>query len=201
MIDNNRFILIVPPSIVDNGQMINEITIVKGQSLVLTCSLHAIPLPTIVWTKNDQELLDSDRLNDIFLKSLMILFRISLSDHNLKLHIDHISINDRGRYQCQAENIAGRSEQIFNVQVYGNPRMTNNSLRIIIFLFFLVPPEIQQININLNPYVVLGKNLILSCHGFGVPEINYQWFKDKRDLLESHSYARLIIPIFREKST
>jgi hypothetical protein len=56
----------------------------------------------------------------------------------------------------------------------------------------LVPPEIQQSNINLNPYVVLGKNIILSCHGFGVPEINYQWLKDKKNLLESHSYARLI---------
>jgi hypothetical protein len=41
--------------------MINEITILKGESLVLTCSLHAIPLPTIIWTKNDQILLNSER--------------------------------------------------------------------------------------------------------------------------------------------
>ena len=64
--------------------------------------------------------------------------------------------------------------------------------------FISVPPEIQQSNINLNPYVVLGKNLILSCHGFGVPEINYQWLKDQKDLSESHSYARLINTIFRQ---
>jgi hypothetical protein len=41
--------------------MINEITVLKGQSLVLTCLLYAIPLPTIIWTKNDQILLDSER--------------------------------------------------------------------------------------------------------------------------------------------
>ena len=59
----DRLVFLVPPSIVDNGQMINELTVFKGQSLVLTCSLHAIPLPTILWTKNEQELLESDRLN------------------------------------------------------------------------------------------------------------------------------------------
>jgi len=56
------FCLLVPPSIVDNGQMINEIIKLKGESLVLTCLLHAIPLPTIIWTKNDQILFDSERL-------------------------------------------------------------------------------------------------------------------------------------------
>jgi len=61
--------LLVPPSIVDNGQMINEIIKLKGESLVLTCLLHAIPLPTIIWTKNDQILLNSERfffLIDLF---------------------------------------------------------------------------------------------------------------------------------------
>lgn len=51
----------VPPSIINNGQMTNEVTVIKGQSLVLTCSLHAIPLPTIIWTKGNQPLSDSHR--------------------------------------------------------------------------------------------------------------------------------------------
>ncbi|CAF0772843.1 unnamed protein product [Rotaria sordida] len=151
--------VLLPPSIVNNGQLINEITILKGESRILTCLLHANPLPIIIWTKNEQILFDSER--------------ISMNDNNFQLHIENISLNDRGRYQCQAENLAGRSQQIFDIQVY-------------------VPPEIHQTNINLNPYVVLGKNIILSCHGFGVPEINYRWFKDEKNLLESHSYARLL---------
>jgi hypothetical protein len=57
--------------------------------------------------------------------------------------------------------------------------------------YFLVPPEIHQTNLNLNPYVILGKSIILSCHGVGVPQINYQWLKDEKNLLEIHSYARL----------
>jgi len=42
-----------------------------------------------------------------------------MNDNNFKLHIDDIALNDRGHYQCQAENLVGRSQQIFNVQVFG----------------------------------------------------------------------------------
>ncbi|CAF0852080.1 unnamed protein product [Adineta ricciae] len=151
--------ILLPPAILNNGPMINEITKLKGESLVLTCLLHAVPLPTIVWTKNDQILSNFER--------------ISIIDSNMKLYIENISLIDRGRYQCHAENLAGRSQQIFDIQVYA-------------------PPEIQLANINRNPYVILGKNIILSCHGFGVPELNYQWFKDEKNLVESYSYARLL---------
>jgi hypothetical protein len=41
-----------------------------------------------------------------------------MSDHNFKLHIDNILLTDRGRYNCQGENLVGRSQQIFDVQVY-----------------------------------------------------------------------------------
>ncbi|UJR25150.1 hypothetical protein I4U23_006509 [Adineta vaga] len=151
--------ILLPPAILNNGPMINEITKMKGESLVLTCLLHAIPLPTIIWTKNDQILSDFER--------------ISIKENNMKLFIENISLIDRGRYQCHAENLAGRSQQIFDIQIY-------------------VPPDIQLSNINLNPYVILGKNIILSCHGFGVPDLNYQWLKDEKNLVESHSYARLL---------
>jgi hypothetical protein len=174
--------------------MINEITILKGQSLVLTCSLHAIPLPTIIWTKNDQILFDSERFYSYLFRSMIdffFLYRISMSDHNFKLHIENTLLTDRGRYQCQAENLVGRSQQIFDVQIYSKHSIEINFQKYEKIIVFLVPPEIQQSNINLNPYVILGKSLILSCHGFGVPEINYQWLKDKKNVLESHSYARL----------
>jgi hypothetical protein len=115
---------------VDNGQLINEITILKGESLVLTCSLHAVPLPTIIWTKNDQTLFDSERFHryfyrSIFLNLFLFFYRISMSDKNLKLHIENIALNDRGRYHCQAENLVGRSQQIFDVQVYSNYYIQN----------------------------------------------------------------------------
>ncbi|CAF1357382.1 unnamed protein product [Adineta steineri] len=151
--------VLLPPSILNNGQMINEITKLNGESLVLTCLLHAHPLPTIIWTKNDQILFDSER--------------ILIQDNNLKLYIENVSLIDHGRYQCQAENLAGRSQQIFDIQIY-------------------VPPEIHSSNINRNPYVILGKSIILSCYGFGVPQINYNWLKDEKSLLGSHSYARLL---------
>jgi hypothetical protein len=45
-----------------------------------------------------------------------------MNDKNLKLNIENISLNDRGRYECQAENLAGRSQQIFDIQVYGKSK-------------------------------------------------------------------------------
>jgi len=49
---------------------------------------------------------------------ILFLYRISINDNKFKVHIDNISLNDRGRYQCEAENLVGRSQQIFNVQVH-----------------------------------------------------------------------------------
>lgn len=43
-----------------------------------------------------------------------------MTNNNFKLNMANISVNERGRYQCQAENLAGRSQQIFDIQVYGN---------------------------------------------------------------------------------
>ena len=67
----------VPPAILNNGPMINEVTKLKGESLVLTCLLHAVPLPTIVWTKNDQILSDFERFwNQQRLQNVHFLFVI-----------------------------------------------------------------------------------------------------------------------------
>jgi len=114
-----------PPLIVDDTPMVNEIIILKGQSLVLTCSLHAVPLPTIIWMKNEQMLFNSERFSSLFffLKSNIFFFRvnrISISEKNFQFSIENVTSTDRGRYQCQAENLVGRSQQIFDVQVYGN---------------------------------------------------------------------------------
>lgn len=56
--------------------------------------------------------------------------------------------------------------------------------------FTSVPPEIHHDNIDLNPYVVVDKSIVLSCHRFGIPQINYYWFKDNKSLFDAHSYAR-----------
>lgn len=50
-----------------------------------------------------------------------------MDDNNIKLHINDISLNDRGHYQCQAENLVGRSQQIFDVQVYSKYQIGEES--------------------------------------------------------------------------
>jgi hypothetical protein len=58
-----------------------------------------------------------------------------MRDNNLKLNIENISLNDRGRYECQAENLAGRSQQMFDVQVYGKSNIAKD-FKINQYLFF-----------------------------------------------------------------
>lgn len=43
--------------------------------------------------------------------------RISLSTNNQTIKIEQVRGSDEGRYTCQAENKAGRSEQDFNLEV------------------------------------------------------------------------------------
>lgn len=60
--------------------MTNEITVVKDESLVITCLLRAMPLPTIIWTKNDQILFNTER----FARSILLfLFFEILFNSNL----------------------------------------------------------------------------------------------------------------------
>jgi hypothetical protein len=56
----------------------------------------------------------------VYFIKFYFFYRISMNDNNFKLHINDIALNDRGHYQCQAENLVGRSQQVFNVQVFSN---------------------------------------------------------------------------------
>lgn len=177
--------------------MANEITVIQGDSIVLNCSLHATPKPTIIWTKNDQILFKSDRFcryerKDALFRIILffsLLIRIFIYDENSQLYIINASLDDRGRYQCQAENLAGRSRQFFDVQIHCKPYKQILNLKLHSVLFE-DPPEIHSETINLNPFGILGKSITLSCHAFGVPAVNYQWLKDKRDIFDSNTYAR-----------
>ena len=76
------FINIVPPSILDNGQIKKDIIVLKDESIVLTCLLHAIPAPTITWTKDDHPLLfdiTSQRLKIDFISFPFLLYQFILA--------------------------------------------------------------------------------------------------------------------------
>ena len=123
--------------------MINEITGIQGESVVLTCLLHAIPLPTIVWTKDHQLLSTSDRFVCRWRKNEANFFaRITTRDHHFRLQIDRVSVKDRGRYQCEAENVAGRSKQIFDLQIYGASvfRLSTSGRRKLLTICFFSSP-------------------------------------------------------------
>lgn len=75
---------------------------------MLSCKIQAKPEPNIVWKKDDQPLIASDRI------------KITKDDESHTLTITKSTKNDTGKYFCEAENKAGSSKTTSNVTVTGN---------------------------------------------------------------------------------
>lgn len=73
----------VPPNV---SVQPNEVTVVKGEHVRLTCTATGVPLPVVSWYSPIRELV--------------------LRNHTLV--IDNVSRNDHGEYFCEAKNEAGK---------------------------------------------------------------------------------------------
>ena len=61
-------------------------------------------------------------------RSCMFLLSRRLIHDGLYMEIDHLTVNDAGRYTCVAENQAGRAETHFDIDVAGScPRSSSSS--------------------------------------------------------------------------
>lgn len=75
-----------------------QLKVMLGERATLGCRVQANPLPDILWTKNGHEVEESDK-------------RIGLAydGHNCQLTIDEVTMDDEGRYSCEATNGFGRT--------------------------------------------------------------------------------------------
>lgn len=75
-----------------------QLKVMLGERATLECRVQANPLPDILWTKNGHEVEESDE-------------RITLAydGHICRLTIDQVTMDDEGRYSCEASNGFGRT--------------------------------------------------------------------------------------------
>ncbi|KAI1722962.1 immunoglobulin i-set domain-containing protein [Ditylenchus destructor] len=94
-----------PPLI--EGSTLEEVTVIEGEELDLQCVFNGIPIPKVVWTKDDQALNDNARL---------------LNDDKF-LYIDEALGADAGFYMCDVSNSAGKARKTFDVKVIVKPEV------------------------------------------------------------------------------
>ena len=96
------FLRTVAPSILSPLQ---NVTLLRGERLNLTCSVDGDPLPTVQWTKDGNTSIPSAQF----------------TQGNSILVIASVQIPDEGLYECTARSRARVDSSKANVKVQGTP--------------------------------------------------------------------------------
>uniref|UniRef100_A0A8C8HMI3 Hemicentin-2 n=1 Tax=Oncorhynchus tshawytscha TaxID=74940 RepID=A0A8C8HMI3_ONCTS len=102
----------VPPEIQDDGQPLN-LTVTLKQPLTLGCDVIGIPSPTITWTKDGQNVVDSPGVYLQNGKRLLRIYRVQ-TEHG-------------GQFSCIASNTAGQARRDYNIVVQAPPVISGMS--------------------------------------------------------------------------
>ncbi|XP_077188775.1 hemicentin-1 isoform X2 [Paroedura picta] len=150
----------VPPDIA-GSEMPSEVSVIIGENIQLSCKASGIPSPVIQWLK-DGKPVNSDESQ-----------RISVAPDGSLLNIFGALTSDVGKYTCIATNPAGEEDQIFNVNIYVPPIITNNKAE----------PE--------SVTAILDTSVSIQCQALGTPSPQINWLKNGLPLSIS-SHIRLL---------
>ncbi|XP_053380218.1 hemicentin-1-like [Mercenaria mercenaria] len=151
----------VPPTIDKDSVSPEENTVVKDNSLYLNCPVTGIPTPKVFWYK-DGEILDPDLDPNIHVHA-----------KGLRLEIVGARVSDTGMYKCVGENVAGSTEQSFDVDVQVGPVIDR-------------PGEINK------PEIVSNESISLTCPASGIPLPEVTWFKNNQPISSNTSQYTLL---------
>ncbi|CAD5123226.1 DgyrCDS11587 [Dimorphilus gyrociliatus] len=102
--------VIVPP-IIDDSNLVGKPIVLLNSKVYLECPSTGSPPPNITWYKNNEKI-DSTTKNGIEIRG-----------H--RLGILRASLEDSGRYVCVVTNVAGSTRQVFDLDVYFEPKVDN----------------------------------------------------------------------------
>ncbi|XP_053098888.1 hemicentin-1 isoform X3 [Hemicordylus capensis] len=140
-----KLIIHVPPAI-KGGNITTEVSTLLNNVIKLECETRGIPAPSITWYKDGRPIISNPQA--LYL------------ERGQFLQIPRAQVSDSAKYTCQATNIAGTAERIFQVDVY-------------------VPPVIEGGSETVqNKQVVAGSSLVLECNAAGNPPPLLTWLKD-----------------------
>ncbi|KAH9500753.1 Hemicentin-1, partial [Bulinus truncatus] len=135
----------VPPT-VEQREIPDKNEVIEGQTVRMTCPASGIPLPTITWFREDVHIKTNTS-------------KISLLDSGWTIEIRDTNVTDATRYYCRAENVAGQTEKVFDLDV---------------FLF----PIINRENIETKPEVIVNNTAVFNCHVSGNPTPEIVWYRN-----------------------
>ncbi|XP_059093555.1 neogenin-like isoform X2 [Tigriopus californicus] len=130
----------------------------EGQTLTLDCAANGIPKPFITWLK-DGSTVDLSHLDSRFTKI-----------GSGSLQIKNVQVNDKGTYQCRAENSEDSVDAGSILEVRVKPR-------------FIRTPQ--------STAAVVKDDIELECEVYGVPNPVVQWYK-KGDLIIESEYFQIV---------
>ncbi|XP_078407396.1 LOW QUALITY PROTEIN: hemicentin-1-like [Cetorhinus maximus] len=97
-----------PPTIKHHGDSYSEaITMRAGEMATLRCESEAVPVPTVMWYKNDHQL-------------ALVNGARTLSNGQI-LQIQDAQVADSGHYMCKVTNLAGHTKRTFRLSVHSPP--------------------------------------------------------------------------------
>ncbi|XP_068713160.1 muscle, skeletal receptor tyrosine protein kinase-like [Montipora foliosa] len=125
-------------------------TTVEGQDVIFSCTIDGDPPPSVIWTKNGEELklAENSRVN------------VSSTSNNHSLIFTGIQRSDAGEYRCSASNREGNlTSSPATLTVHSPPEFTIN-------------PR--------NAIAIKGENVTLRCKVYGNPVPDVKWTKDEK---------------------
>ncbi|KAK6167247.1 hypothetical protein SNE40_021325 [Patella caerulea] len=151
----------VPPVIDDPTASPDDMSVVIGQPLYINCPVSGIPPPQVTWYKDGMVV--SPELDP----------NLRIQANGRRLEIVSAQVRDRGRYECVGENIAGKTDKAYTVDVHVPPRVEN-------------PGTIDKTEVMTN------QTIKLTCPATGIPLPDITWFVDNQPIKSNTSKYTLL---------
>ncbi|KAK6960592.1 trichohyalin [Biomphalaria glabrata] len=88
-----------------------EETVLEGQSLCIDCKVAGFPVPTLRWFKDDEEIIDHQRIH---------VENNGMGSYSLIIAC--VNKGDEAAYRCRAENVEGATSSFFFLSVKAKPK-------------------------------------------------------------------------------
>ncbi|XP_060897359.1 neural cell adhesion molecule L1-like protein isoform X2 [Labrus mixtus] len=127
-----------PSLMLPSGGGRSEVQLVKGEDLKLECIAEGVPTPQVEWVKMGYQL----------------PIKAKLENHGKLLLVQHVELEDSGKYMCKAKNTHGEAVHYFTVTVEGPPEWVSE-------------PESQL--------RMIGSDVLIKCSASGTPLPTVIW--------------------------
>ena len=111
-------------------------------TVTLTCVVHSLVTPSVMWTSN----------TDVTLHSTSLVSSNNIHISNLTL--EQVTLEYIGEYTCTAENEGGVMSDMINVTVYGKYMSVSTQLSVSLFVCLFVCLSVHYLFVSFFTFVI-----------------------------------------------